>query len=178
MHPKQRLLLTINMMGGAAVLGSYACGIRSHANAMDILWGGVPAAIRPFYTAGMFLAVVGYFAFIYFILFRLDPTATRLGDRFGFGTFNALFAAILIPSALWMPLTFSAVEASSIVVLWAVRLVLVVVGLASLTLLVALWTVEPRQPPWAYWLAVTGCAAFCVQTALLDMIVWSAYFTV
>ncbi len=178
MHAKKRLLLIINLLGGAAVLGSYAYGLRTHSNATDIVWGGVPASIRPYYTAGMFLATAGYFAFMYFILFRLNPTATRLGDRFGFGTFNALFAAILIPSALWMPLTFEAVEISSVALLWVVRLVLVTVGLASLSLLVALINVEPRQPPWAYRLAVLGCVAFCLQTAVLDMIVWSAYFTV
>jgi len=178
MHPKKWLLLTINLLGGAAVLGSYAYGFRTHANATDVLWGGVPAIVRPFYTAGMFLAAAGYFAFIYFVLVRLDPPTTRLWGRLGFGAFNTIFAAILIPSALWMPLTFAAVELSSVTLLWLVRLVLTVVGLASLSLLVALLNVEPRRPPWAYWLAVTGCAAFCVQTALLDMIIWAAYFTV
>ena len=178
MHPKKWLLLTINLLGGAAVLGSYAYGIRTHANAMDVLWGGVPTSIRPFYTAGMFLAAAGYFAFIYFILFRLDPDKTSVSHRPGFDTFNILFAAILIPSALWMPLTFAAAEATSVVLLWVVRLVLVVVGLASLSRLGALLNVEARQPPWAYCPAVIGCVAFGLQTAVLDMIVWSAYFTV
>jgi len=118
------LLLIINLLGGAAVLGSYAHDVRTHPNAMDTLWGGVPASMRSFYTVGMVLAAAGYFAFVYFVLFRLNPTATRLGDRLGFGTFNALFAAILIPSALWMPLTFTAVEVSSAAFLWVVRLVL------------------------------------------------------
>lgn len=178
MHPKKWLLLIINLLGGAAVLGSYAYGVRSHPNATNVLWGGVPASIRPLYTAGMFLAAAGYFAFIYFILFRLDPDKARVEHRFGFGIFNALFAAILIPSALWMPLTFAAAAASSVALLWVVRLVLAAVGIASLSLLVALLNVEPRQPTWAYLLAVTGCVAFCLQTAVLDMIVWSAYFTV
>jgi hypothetical protein len=56
--------------------------------------------------------------------------------------------------------------------------VLAAVGLASLGLLAALLNIEPRQPVWAYRLAVIGCAAFCLQTAVLDMIVWLAYFTV
>jgi hypothetical protein len=178
MHTKKRLLLTINLLGGAAVLGSYAYGIRTHPNATDVLWGGVPGSIRPFYTAGMFLAAVGYFAFIHFVFFRLKPAAARVGNRFGFGAFNILFAAILIPSALWMPLTFAAAETSSIVLLWVVRMALAAVGLASLGLLAALLNTQPRQPRWAYWLAVIGCAAFCLQTAVLDMVVWSAYFTV
>jgi hypothetical protein len=177
-HPKKSLLLTINLLGGAAVLGSYAYGIRTHANAMDVLWGGVPASIRPFYNAGMVLAAAGYFAFICFILFRLDPDRTRVWHRPGYDAFNILFAAILIPSALWMPLTLAAAESTSMVLLWAVRVVLAVVGLASLSLLATLLNVEPRRPPWAYWLAVIGCVAFCLQTAVLDMIVWSAYFSV
>ena len=178
MHPKKWLLLVINLLGGAAVLGSYAYGIRTRANAMDVLWGGVPEGIRPFYTAGMILAAAGYLAFIYFILFRLDPDRASVWHRPGYDAFNILFAAILIPSALWMPLTLAATESTSVVLLWAVRVVLAVVGLASVGLLAGLLNVEPRRPPWAYWLAVIGCVAFCLQTAALDMLVWSAYFTV
>src|SRR5512140_1248083 len=112
MHPRKRPMFVINVLGGAAVLGSYAYGLRTNPNALNVLWGGVPASIRPFYTLGMFLAAAGYFAFIYFILFRLDPDQTRVWNRPGFGIFNILFAAILIPSALWMPLTFAAAEAA------------------------------------------------------------------
>jgi hypothetical protein len=126
----------------------------------------------------MVLAAAGYFAFIHFMLFRLDPDKTSVWHRPGFDAFNILFTAILIPSALWMPLTFAAAEATSVLLLWVVRLVLAVVGLASLSLLATLLNVQPRRPPWAYWLAVIGCVAFCLQTAVLDMIVWSAYFSV
>ena len=178
MSARKWLLLVINLLGGAAVLGSYAYGIGTHPNATDTLWGGVPPEIRPFYTAGMFLAAAGYFAFIYFILFRLDTEKTSVWRSRGYGTFNVLFMAILLPSALWMPLTFAAAEASSVALLWAVRLVLAVVGLASLSLLSALLSVQPRQPRWAHTGAVIGCIAFCLQTAVLDMVVWSAYFAV
>jgi hypothetical protein len=178
MHSKKKLLLLINILGGVAVLGSYAVGILTHANAGEVLWGGVPQGIRPFYTAGMFLAAIGYFAYTYFILFRLNPDETRIYGQYGYGAFNALYAAILIPSALWMPLTFLAVEGSSLVLFWLVRFVLVVVGCASISLLFSLLHVEPRKPIWAYWLAVLGCVGFCLQTALLDAIVWGMYFRV
>jgi hypothetical protein len=178
MHPKKWLMLFINIFGGTAVIGSYIQGILAHPRAAETLWGGVPQSIRPFYTAGMFLAATGYFAFTYFILFRLDPRQARIFQRFGFGVFNALYAAILLPSALWMPLTFLAVEQYSLGLLWAVRLVLATVGLASLGLLFSLLKVEPRQPLWAHRLAITGSAAFCIQTVLLDAIVWVAFFQV
>jgi hypothetical protein len=126
----------------------------------------------------MFLAATGYFAFSYFILFRLNPTNTRVFSRFPFGLFNVLYAAILIPSALWMPLTLFALEGPSLGFLWAVRIVLAMVGLASVGLLFALLKVEPRLPRWAHRLAVAGCVGFCLQTAILDAIVWVAFYKV
>ena len=178
MHPEKRMMLGVNVLGGAAVLGSYALGILTHPNAGQNLWAEVPAGMRPYYTGNMPLAALGYFAFVYFILFRLSPDATRVAGRFGFGLFTALFAGILIPSALWMPLTFRAVEQSSLALVWAVRIVLWLVGLASLALFYAILRVEPRQPLWAQRLALVGSAAFCLQTVFLDSIVWVMFFRI
>jgi hypothetical protein len=176
MHAKKWWMLVINIVGGTAVLGSYALSVQAHPNAVDLLWGGVPQALRPFYTACMFIAAAGYFAFTYYILFRLDPPVTQLFGHFGFGLFNSLYAAILIPSSLWMPLTFLALERSSQVLLWAVRLDLALVALASVGLLIALLNVQPRRPAWAIRLAIAGAIGFCIQTVLLDSIIWSAFF--
>ena len=178
MSAKKWLMLFINLLGGGGVIGSYIWGFLTHPNAGRALWGGVPDSIRPFYTAGMFLAATGYFAFTYFILFRLDPSETRVFNRYPFGLFNVIYAAILIPSALWMPLTLFALEGSSLGFLWAVRIILAMVGLASVGLLFALLKVEPRLPLWAHRLAVAGCVGFCLQTAILDAIVWVAFFKV
>ena len=178
MHPLKRVMLAINVLGGMAVLGSYAWGFRTHANASEILWGGVPGAIRPLYTAGMFLAAAGYFAFTYFILFRLPPDETKVAGRYGFDLFNVLYAIILFASAHWMPLTFAAIEAHSLPLAWFVRLILAIVAAASLGLLAALLRVEPKRPLWAQRLAGIGAAAFCAQTAVLDALVWSAFFHV
>jgi hypothetical protein len=176
MQAKKLVLIIIVLIGGGAVLGSYAYGVLAHPGAGEILWGGVPQGIRPLYTACMLLAASGYFAFTYFILFRLDPGDTRLARRFGFGAFNVLYAAILIPSALWMPLTLLAVEGSSPAALWLVKIVLWVVGGASLGLFYALMTIEPRRPGWTYRLAVAGSVFFCIQTVILDAILWVATF--
>jgi hypothetical protein len=178
MHHKKWLMLLINLIGGAAVLGSYALGILNHPNAGQMLWGEVPESIRQYYTANMLLAAMGYFGFIYFILFRLNPLKTRVAGRFGFGLFTALFAGILFPSALWMPLTFLAVERSSLALVWAVRIVLWLVGLASLALFFAILKVEPRQPLWAQRVALIGSIAFCIQTVILDAILWVIFFRI
>jgi len=176
MHRQKQAMLWINVLGGVAVLGSYAQGLSTHPGAVDALWGGVPQGLRTLYTAGMLVAAAGYFAFTQFLLFQLNPDEAQIGKRFGFGVFNGLYAAILVPSALWMPLTFAWLAHPSGGLWWAIRLVLAVVGLASLGLLEALLTVEPRRPAWAYWLAVAGSIGFCVQTAVLDALIWPASF--
>jgi hypothetical protein len=178
MHQCKWLMLVINLVGGVAVLGSYALGTASHPEAGQLLWGGVPSAIRTIYTAGMFLAAIGYCAFDYFILFRLDPDQVRVTDRIGFGVFNIIYTGILLPSALWMPLTILTIEQSSVALLWATRLVLVLVAIASLGLFIALAKVQPRQPVWAHRVALIGSLFFCFQTVLLDAIVWGSLFQI
>lgn len=172
------LTLLINLIGGTAVLGSYIWGFQARPEAADLLWGGVPESLRPAYTAGMFLAATGYFLFSYFILFRLNAAETRIAGRWGYGTFNLLYALILVPSALWLPLTFLAVDQASPALVWLVRLDLALVALASIGLLFSLLWLQPRQPRWAHRLAMLGALGFCFQTVLLDAIVWGANFGV
>jgi hypothetical protein len=176
MHPKKRVLLILNIVGGAAVLGSYAWGLSTQPNAADALWGGVPQVLRRISTANMLAAALGYFAFTLFILFSLDANKTRVFGRFGYGVFNPLYAAILVPSALWMPITLATLASPGGLLVWVVRFILVIIGLASIGLLRALWGLEMRQPAWLHRLAVIGCVFFCLQTAVLDAVVWSAYF--
>jgi hypothetical protein len=171
-------MLWINLLGGAAVLGSYAHGLLTHPQSGQALWGGVPAAAQPLYGVGMLAAALGYFAFTYFLFFRLDPEQSRIGGRFGFGLFNLLYLAILLPSAMWMPLTFVMVERPSLGLWWGIRLVLAVVGLAALGLVGALLSTKPKRPGWAYWLAVVGSVAFCLHTGVLDALVWPAFFPI
>ena len=81
-----------------------------------------------------------------------------------------------MPSALWMPLTYCMMANPSGILWLAIRLTLVAVAVCSLGMLGALLRLRPRQPSWAYGIAVAGCIAFCIQTALLDAVIWSAYF--
>ncbi len=176
MHPERRRFAWINVLGGTAVLGSYAIGIAGHPNPGDALWGNVPEGLRPLYTASMLTAATGYFLFAYRLFFRVDPERARLPGGRGFGTFNVLLLAILVPSALWMPLTFAYLAAPGVGLWLAVRGVLAVTGLASLALIAALWRLEPQGAPLVRLLSVAGAAAFAFQTAVLDAVVWPAFF--
>jgi len=176
MNPQKKTMLWINVLGGVTVLGSYAWGLATHPGQGNALWGNIPQGLRTLYTVNMFLAALGYFAFTSFLLFVLDFDHARINIKAGFKGFNLIYAAILFPSALWMPLTFLLIEHPGNQIWLADRLVLTIVGLASLGMLSALLSVQPRKPVLAFWLAITGCIFFCIQTAILDALVWTNYF--
>ncbi len=167
----------INVLGGVAVLGSYAHGIATQVDPGRV-WGGVPIELQPVYTVSMFAAAFGYLLFTYFVFFRVDPATARIGSTPAYPLLNLLYVAALVPSALWMPLTFAMLDAPSGGLWFAIRLVLAIVGLAALGIIYVLARLEPD--PGRGWriAAVLGAVAFANQTALLDAIVWPAYFPV
>jgi hypothetical protein len=177
-HPQKLLMLGIHVAGGVAVLGSYAWGLGSHPELRSEVWGGVPEALKPLYTVSMWTAAAGYFAFSGFFLLAVDPDTAQIAGRPRFPLLNALYALVLVPSALWMPLTFAMLESPGPGLWLAIRVVLAVVGVGSLGLLAALLALRPREPALGYVLAIAGLAAFSFQTAILDALVWPAFFPV
>lgn len=178
MATQQIILAIIVIIGGAAVIGSYVYGFIAQPGSGNALWGGVPSWLRPFYTISMGISVLGFFAFITFILFQINPAQVQIADRFGFSLFYIIFLGILIPSALWMPLTQMMTYHPNKILWLGIRLVLVVVGISSCALVWALLTLQTREPNLHYWLAVAGSAYFAFHTAFLDMILWPALFKV
>jgi hypothetical protein len=175
-HRENRVLVWIVLLGGAAVLASYAYILGLDLETRAGLWGGVPTIALPSYMGSMVLAAGGYFAFTFYLVCRVDPEEACIAGRFGFGLFPALYLLILVPSALWLPLTSAMVQEPSGTLWLAILLTLALVGLASVGLLLALLGLRPRQPAVSYWMAVAGALAFGFQTALLDLFVWTALF--
>jgi len=176
MTAEKRTLVLINLLGGLAVLGSYAYYLAANPMTRSNLWGNVPDALRPAYTASMLLAAAGYFAFSYYVLFRIDAREARIGGAYRYRVFLWIYAGILAPSALWMPLTFRMFDEPGWGLWIATRGVLGLVGISSLALIGAIAAVRPAGPAWARALALLGALAFAVQTALLDALVWPHYF--
>jgi hypothetical protein len=176
MRTEHIILLVINILGGAAVLVSYVIGLRGQSGGANVLWGGVPENIRPVYTVSMILSALGYFAFLYYIFFRLDPSQVIIAGVAGFTLLYVIFIFMLMPSAFWMPLTNVYVTNPGTGIWVWVRVVLALVGLASIALFWALLTMQGKVPGAAYWLAVVGSGYFAFHTAVLDAIVWAALF--
>ncbi|MGD9143184.1 MAG: hypothetical protein PVG61_04990 [Dehalococcoidia bacterium] len=175
MAAQQIVLLIINVIGGTAVIGSYIYGLNAQSGGASVLWGGVAENIRPVYFVSMIISALGYFAFLYYILFRLSPSEVSIASTFGFSLFFAIFILILLPSALWMPLTNLYVGAPATGTWVMVRIILALVGIGSIALVWALLSLPAREGI-AYWLAVAGSGYFAFHTAILDAVVWAALY--
>ncbi|MBT8469485.1 MAG: hypothetical protein KJN97_12130 [Deltaproteobacteria bacterium] len=175
MHSKKKTWLAINAIGGTAVLGSYVHGIMTHPETRNALWGTIPAELQAVYGVTMWLAAGGYFLFSYYFVVRTDAEQVRFG-RFGFGVINALYALIMVTSALWMPLTFAYLENPTPGAWLLVRADLLLVAVGTIGLTIALFTMKPRAEGVAAVLALLGLLLFAVQTAFLDPIVWPQFF--
>lgn len=175
MHPQKRVLVALLLLGGPAVLGSYAWGFAFWPDALGAMWGGVPEALRPAYTAWMFVAAAGFFLYTHLLVLRTDPAGARvLGG--GYPRVTLCYALVLVGSALWMPLTRLLLDHPGAGLWWAVRGVLYAVALGSLGLVAAVATLRPAPPPGQRALALGGAIGFSVQTVLLDALVWPALF--
>lgn len=175
-HPKKTVLLLINLLAGGSVIGSYIQGLLSHPGKSAALWGNVPSSLLPLYTFSMATAAVGYLVFTAYLIFFVNPDESKVFGRFPFSLFNLLYAIILVFSALWMPLTFIMLEMPSALLWLTIRFVLAIVGLGSIVLLAAVFTLQPSGPAWAHRAAWIGCIFFALQTAILDALVWTAFF--
>jgi hypothetical protein len=173
---QQKTLGLIILLGGLAVVGSYVYAALAYPSELAALWGDVPSQLLPIYTANMFLGAAGFFAYSFFVLFRIDPEQTMIFNKAGYSLFYWIYLGILVPSALWTPLALQMLAYPSTPLWLLTRLVLAVTGLSSLALLAALITLRPRQPGWAYGLAVMGVIFFCFQTVILDAVIWPAFF--
>ncbi len=167
----------MQLVGGPLVLASYAYCILRFPDASSLMWGGVPEFLQPLYTAWMFVAAAGYFAYSYLFLVRVDPDQVRVLGR-GYGLISLAYALVLFPSAIWMPATKWLMDEPSALRFWLMRIDLFAVALGSIGLLVAAIKLEPRPLGWVRALAIAGAIGFAIQTVLLDALIWPALFPV
>jgi hypothetical protein len=174
METESIILLVIIVAGGLAVLGSYVLGLRGGPEGSSALWGGVPERARPVYVSSMLVSVVGYFAILWYLFFELVPSEVAIGSQGGFTLLYPIFILVLVPSALWLPLTKHYLTDPKPARWIAIRSLLFVVGLASIALVWALFALEPAGSGVAHWFAVAGSLYFAFHTFVLDGLVWAA----
>jgi len=173
----RRAWIAINLVVGPLVLASYvASAVHWDADVVGALWGAVPEAAQPLYTVNMFVAASGYFVFGWMLLAQRPEDVVVFG-RLGFGVFLFAYALILIGSTIWMPLTCFAIAGPSPAPTPWIYVDLWVVAGGSLLLLAALVSLRPRPRRPLRAAAIVGAIFFCLQTVILDGIVWPLYFS-
>ena len=172
----RRTMIVLNLLGGVAVLASYAWGLLGFPETRGQIWGGIPESMRSLYTTSMLTAAGGYFFFTGYFLFQIDPQQLEDRGPFRFSLINWSYLLVLAPSALWLPLTFSMIESPGPFLWFMIRLVLTLTALGSLGLLYAVLRLRREGHPLFFWLALAGILAFNLQTTVLDAIVWTAYY--
>ena len=163
---RRRALLLLNVIGGSAVLASYVLWLGHPSNHAGALWGGVTGGWQHLYTISMCAAAAGYLVlFPYLARYVIDHE-----------WLHTLFALVLFPSALWMPLTFEYVDGPTTGLWIALRCDLLTVAAASVALVVLIARTPTSAPARTRALALAGSIAFAFQTAVLDAFFWPALF--
>lgn len=162
--------VALNVAGGVAVLASYAWGFAQLGDDMPRAWGGVPESMKPLYQTSMLLAAAGYFPMTIFVLNRVRRRCETSASA------QWLYAGILVGSALWLPLTCRMLDSPGPTLWWAIRGDLALVATCSLAVLGLVARDKPKPASSLWTAAAVGAALFCIQTALLDAVVWPAYF--
>ena len=169
-------LALLNVLGGIAVLGSYFSAFSGSSEFQGGLWGGVPASLRSFYTVNMLLAAAGYFPFTWLFVVRAKPDEFRAIAGIPYALLFGLYALVLIPSALWLPMTARMLLAPDAQIWGGIRIVLALVGIGATGILLLAFRVALTRGGAANWAAAIGSIPFFVQTAILDAIVWPIYY--
>ena len=168
-------LATLNVVGGLAILASYAVAFQHPPGVRDALWGGVPDALRPLYTASMLAAALGYFPMTQLFVFG-EPASPGAASPRHQRLVLLAYAALLVPSAMWLPMTVELILAPSAWLWWSVRVVLLTVAAGT----IALWLFALRHArastDWHRWLPLAGASFLAMQTVVLDAIVWPAFY--
>ena len=173
----KRSFIFLILLGGMLVLGSYGMVFQADADTMSAMWGGVPERLMPFYQANMLWGIAGYFLYTLFFLFMMPEGATGFPAQLENRLLLIFYALILFPSAIWAPLTLMMISHPTSLTWAVIRIVLALVGTGSLGLLYLLLRARPKHFSLFYLFAVVGCVGFCLQTVLLDAVIWPTYFT-
>ena len=124
----------------------------------------------------MLLATVGYFVFTSYVLKKMFIFKSNEFNKIHFSIINILYAGIIIPSALWMPMTFRVLTHSSDFLWVSIRIIILVVGLSSSGIMLFFFFSRIRTNNWHYFVGMLGLISFWIQTMILDALVWPNFF--
>ena len=137
--------------------------------------GSSSGSLRTFIVASMFISAIGYFFFTTNFVLNVNLEEKKFLGKFPGWTLHIVYLLILIPSALWIDLTFqylkTGVPLHGVYVLSA----LYCVGLSSILLF--LFVVDSGNTTQSIYLfSVIGAGFFVFHTMFLDGLLWTIFF--
>lgn len=168
-------LVLINLIFGSLLLFSYYNGVTKNPDLSAKLWGGVPESLRTFIVVSMFISAIGYFFFTSNFIFNVNLHEKKFLGRFPGWSLHIIYLLILIPSSIWIDLTFQYLK-SGVPLHWVYVLsALYCVGLSSILLF--LFVVDSgNSNQIIYLISVIGAGFFVFHTMFLDGLLWTTFF--
>jgi hypothetical protein len=178
MSTQQILFLTINLIGGLAVLGSYVIGLGMFPEYREALWGEVRGNLRTGIIISMLFAALGYLAFCYVALFQNGLEDFTKSDWLNSYTFSILVAIFLISATFWMPSAIAYLNFSNTywLVICIASLWVTAISLAALVGIVITSDVEIIGSV-SHYVAIIGIGLITFHCLVFDAIIWSIMFT-
>ena len=169
-------LILLNVIFGSLILLSYYKGLNKEPELSLKLWGGVPKVLQPYIIASMFISAIGYFLFTANFLLNVDPVNVKFLGRFNYWSLHVIYLLILVPSILWIDLSFFYMRSGDTATWYYIVSVLFCVWLFSVILL--LFTVDTYvdNNTWLYLPSVIGSCIFTFHTFFLDVLIWAVFF--
>ena len=123
----------------------------------------------------MFISAIGYFFFTSNFIFNVNLHEKKFLGRFPGWSLHIVYLLILIPSSIWIDLTFQYLK-SGVSIHWIYVLsVLYCVGLSSILLF--LFVVDSgNSNQLIYLFSVIGAGFFVFHTMFLDGLIWTTFF--
>ena len=169
-------LIIINLIFGGMVLYSYYIGLNKEPELSLKLWGGVPAILQPIITGSMFISAIGYFCFTYNFLVNVDVENILFLNTFNYWFLNIVYLLILIPSMLWINLTFKYMKSGNPFDWYIVVAILFCIAIASIILFLFIVDTKYENNTFIYLVSVIGGSFFVFHTLFLDGFIWTVFF--
>lgn len=158
------LFAVIQVVGGLAVLGSYAWGLGTQVEPQR-LWGEIPESWWTPYSLCMPPAALGYLVATWQLWRReIDENYLRV---------VAYYTGFLMASAAWMPLCFAALDGRPELAV-VIQVDLALAAACAIAVGVEIW----RSQVYSRRVASAAWAFLCWQCVVLDAVVWPRFFAV
>ena len=168
--------LVVNLVGGVAVLLSYALMLMWYPEHRESLWGGVGGGLRKLFVLSMLIAAVGYLTFLYLVTSKGVAGVSNGEGLLVTYAPSVLCGIFLTASTTWMPLTVAYLNTES-ELLWILAVTSLWITVVSLLAMAfVIFRSDAGMDYGNRYIALSGLIYISFHCLVLDAIVWVSKF--